>query len=219
MDLMKRVASLLKEKDISQASFARKIDVSPQALSAWMSGINQPSVQVVARMCEELSVSPSWLITGREDVVHAQSLVDTDSVLIPLLDVQASCGNGFHTEHAALVKLIEVNRQWISRYCGQVNERALNIIGIYGDSMSPTLEDGDFAVVDRSVTRIYTDAMFAFQMSNDLFVKRFQRIGKELKVISDNRERYDPYILKPEDLDSSFKVLGRVVTTCTVRSA
>ena len=218
MELMQRVVSLLKERDLSQASFARQIEVSPQTLSAWISGRNQPSVQVVARMCEALSVSPSWLITGRDDVVHAQSLVDTDSVIIPMLDVQASCGNGFHCEHAAVVKLIEVNRQWISRYCGQVNERSLNIIGIYGDSMSPTLEDGDFAVIDRAATRIYTDAMFAFQMADDLFVKRFQRIGRDLKVISDNKDRYDPYILTPEQLDSSVRVLGRVVTTCTVRS-
>ena len=217
MELMQRVASILKERDISQASFARSIDVSPQTLSGWMTGRNQPNIQAVARMCESLSVSPSWLITGREDVATAQSLVDADSVLIPMLDVQASCGNGSYTSSAALVKLIEVNRQWISRYCGQVNERALNIIGITGDSMSPTLEDGDFAVIDRSATRIYTDAMFAFQMSDDLYVKRFQRIGRNLKVISDNRI-YDPYILEPHDLDSSFKVLGRVVTTCIVRS-
>ena len=42
--LMNRVRALLDEKGLSQASFARKIDVSPQALSAWLSGRNRPGV-------------------------------------------------------------------------------------------------------------------------------------------------------------------------------
>lgn len=33
MELMKRVAALLKERQISQAAFARKIEASPQTLS------------------------------------------------------------------------------------------------------------------------------------------------------------------------------------------
>lgn len=129
MELMKRVAALLKERQISQAAFARKIEASPQTLSGWMTGRNQPSVASVAKMCEVLGVSPSWLITGQDDAVHAQSLVDDGFVMIPLLDVEASCGNGMFIERSSVVRLIQVNRPWIQRYCGQVNERSLNIIG------------------------------------------------------------------------------------------
>lgn len=217
MELMKRVAALLKERQISQAAFARKIEASPQTLSGWMTGRNQPSVASVAKMCEVLGVSPSWLITGQDDAVHAQSLVDDGFVMIPLLDVEASCGNGMFIERSSVVRLIQVNRPWIQRYCGQVNERSLNIIGVYGDSMSPTLADGDFVVIDRSATHIYTDSMFAFTIAGDLFIKRFQRQGRNLRVISDN-DRYEAYTLTPESLDTSFRVLGRVVTTCVVRA-
>lgn len=73
--LMDRVRLILQERDISQAAFARQIEVSPQAVSAWFSGRNRPGVEEVARMCQVLRVSPSWLITGSEDSTMHQSIV------------------------------------------------------------------------------------------------------------------------------------------------
>lgn len=217
MELMNRVRAILDERNISQASFARKIDVSPQVLSGWMMGRRTPGIAELAAMAEELHVSPSYLLTGRDDDPNRQSLVDDDGVCIPLLDVHASCGNGVQLATTTVVKMIKVNHQWINRYCGTANPQALNIIGVTGDSMTTTLADGDFVVIDTSATRAYTDSMFAFKLDNDLFIKRFQRQGRNIKVISDN-PRYEPYILTPEEMEHGFKVLGRVVTTCVVRA-
>ena len=213
--IMNRVKALLDQRSESQSAFARKIDVSPQTLSAWFAGRNNPSIDAVVRMCKVLSVSPSWLLTGREDSPEHQSIVTDDFVCIPLVSVQASCGNGSYVETATVVRLIEVNKNWIHRFCGTANAHALNIIAITGDSMSPTLNDGDFVIVDTSAKHAYTDAMFAYTQHDDLFVKRFQRTGRDLVIISDN-ERYKPFKLTPEDMNDGFKVIGRVVTTCKI---
>lgn len=218
MQLMERVRAILNERGISQASFARKIEVSPQVLSGWLVGRRNPSIKDLAAMSEELHVSPSFLMTGCADDPYNQSLVDDDCVCIPMLDVQASCGNGHIADNATMVKLIKVNHQWVNRYCGNANRRSLNIISITGDSMMPTLADGDFVVIDVSATRVYTDSMFAFNIDDDIFVKRFQRQGRNLKVISDN-PRYESYTLTPIDMEHGFRVLGRVVTTCQIRAA
>ena len=85
MELMNRVRAILDERNISQASFARKIDVSPQVLSGWMMGRRTPGIAELAAMAEELHVSPSYLLTGRDDDPNRQSLVDDDGVCIPLL--------------------------------------------------------------------------------------------------------------------------------------
>ena len=166
-------------------------------------------------MCTSLSVSPSWLLTGREDSPNHQSIVTDDFVAIPVFSAQASCGNGNVVETATIVRLIEVNKTWIHRFCGTANLRSLNIISITGDSMSPTLKDGDFIVVDTSAKHAYTDAMFAYMLEDDLFVKRFQRTGRNLTIRSDN-PLYPPFVLTPEDMEHGFKVIGRVVTTCVV---
>lgn len=216
MELMNRVRAILTERDMSQASFARKIEVSPQVLSGWIVGRRSPSIKDLAKMSEVLSVSPSFLLCGRDDDPAHQTLIDDDGVIIPMLDVVGSCGNGMQPATATVVQLIKVNHQWINRYCGNANHSALNIIGVTGDSMMPTLADGDFVVIDTSATRAYTDSMFAFMLDQDLFVKRFMRQGRNLKIISDN-PRYDSYILTPADMEHGFRVLGRVVTTCVVR--
>lgn len=174
-DMMGRIRRQLSEQGVSQAAFARQIEVSPQTLSAWMSGRNRPGV----------------------------------------LDVQASCGNGSVVSGVCLCDLIRVNRPWIARHCGVVNQRALNLITIFGDSMMPTLRDGDIVVVDTSAKVISTDAMYAFNLDDDLFVKRIQRVGRGLRVISDNAI-YPAYTLSADELDHGFIVHGRVVTTCQI---
>lgn len=215
-DLMGRVKALLTERGISQAAFARALEISPQTLSAWLASRNRPTVDHVARMCEVLRVSPSWLITGREDSVEHQSLVCEDCVSIPVFDVRASCGNGQVVERAAVVSLIQVNKSWVNRHCGDANPRALNVLGVTGDSMAPTLNDGDFVIIDTSATRIFTDAMYAFSLDDDLFIKRIQRVGRDLCIISDN-DRYRSFTLTSTDLEHGFKVHGRVTTRCLVR--
>ena len=218
-EMMGRIRGLLTERGISQASFSRQIEVSPQTFSAWMAGRNRPGIEEIARTCEVLNVSPSWLITGRNDDPNHQSLVGPDSIMIPRLDLYASCNPNEHQNeyNAAMIELISVNRQWVSRYCGEVNQKALRVYGIDGDSMSPTLEDGDSVIIDTSVNRIYADSVFAFDWDGCTYIKRVQRIGRLLKIISDNTH-YEPWTLNPEE-ERGFRVIGRVVTKCLVRKA
>ena len=114
---------------------------------------------------------------------------------------------------------MQVTKQWALRNCGgDVNFRALNLITVTGDSMSPTLDDGDLVIIDRSVERFETDSMFVFTIDDGLYIKRIQRIGRKFHVISDN-PLYQPYVLEPADLEHGFAVRGRVVTTCNIRKA
>lgn len=218
--LMDRVKAILQERDISQASFARQIEVSPQTVSAWFSGRNRPGVEEVAKMCQVLRVSPSWLMTGREDSIECQSLVCDDTICIPILDVHASCGiKEVINPNAAVVEVMQVTKQWALRNCGgNANLHSLNLITVTGDSMAPTLEDGDLVIIDRSVERFETDSMFVFTIDDGLYIKRIQRIGRKFHVISDN-PLYKPYTLEPSDLEHGFAVRGRVVTTCNIKKA
>ena len=214
--LMERVKNLLLGRDESHAHFARMIEVSPQVLSSWMQGRNNPSVEAVAKMWDVLNVSPSWLITGREDSASAQSIVQGDFVSIPYFNVQASCGNGVENT-PVFVRLVEFNKEWTNKYCGGANLHALNIISIHGDSMVPTFQDGDFVIIDTSCKRIYTDAIYAYVYYNELFIKRIQRIGQKLLIISDN-SKYQPFTIDPDVESDNLVICGRVVTTCNIKS-
>lgn len=218
-EIMGRVRALLADKKLSQASFARMIDVSPQTLSGWLMGRNRPGVEELGRMCEVLEVSPSWLMTGSDDAPTHQSLVGDGWVLIPRLDAYGSCGSNGHEnpDYASIIGLIKVSEQWISKNCGTVPKSALRIYGIDGDSMSPTLEDGDSVIIDTSVTSIRADSVFVFFWDGCAYIKRIQRIGRILKIISDN-PLYEAWTLDPSE-ERGFRVIGRVVTKCLVRKA
>lgn len=83
--------------------------------------------------------------------------------------------------------------------------------------MEPTFKDGDFVIVDISAKRAYTDAVFAYMLDDDLFVKRVQRSGRSLVIMSDN-PRYKTITLTPEDMEYGFKIIGRVVTICSIKA-
>lgn len=215
-DLMHRVRTLLGKRGITQAAFARAIEVSPQTLSGWLMGRNRPGIEEVARMCGALRVSPSWLLTGCEDNLEHQSPTCADCVAIPLLDLSVACGNGQESARVAPISLIQVSKSWIASNCADADPRDLKILSVTGDSMSPTLEEGDFVTIDTAVSSVYTDGIYAFSLHDNLFIKRIQRVGRGLLVISDN-ERYKDFDLSPADLEQGFKVHGRVLTRCLVR--
>ena len=83
--------------------------------------------------------------------------------------------------------------------------------------MSPTLEDGDSVIIDTSVTSIRADSVFVFFWDGCAYIKRIQRIGRILKIISDN-PLYEAWTLDPSE-ERGFRVIGRVVTKCLVRKA
>ena len=61
----------------------------------------------------------------------------------------------------------------------------------------------------RSVTTVDFDGLYFFRVDNEGFIKRLQRIpGEGLRVLSENRERYESWTIK-QDMD--FQVLGRVL--------
>lgn len=213
-----RLSQILQERSMTKKDLGAKLKVSPQLVSGWTNGSRTPQLDDFASLCELLSVSPAWLLTGEADNPRAQTIVKDDVVIIPLLETRASCGNGnaVYPVSVSEVSLIKVNTPWVNRYCGDADIRALNLLGITGDSMRPTLEDGDFVIIDTSIKTIYTDSMFAFTLEGDMYIKRLQRFGKTLQIISDN-DKYPTLTINLQEYESRLRILGRVVTTCLVR--
>ena len=87
-----------------------------------------------------------------------------------------------------------------------------DVIFSYGDSMYPTIEGGDCLVVDKSKTEIYDGKIYCVRIEGQLYAKRLQKIPpKTIKVISDNKDKYDPiYIDFSKTIDYDFAVIGEV---------
>ena len=74
-----------------------------------------------------------------------------------------------------------------------------------GDSMAPTIADGDQIVIDERDTRVSaTPEIFVLRWEGALLVKRVSRIAGGLRVVSDN-PNYPPFETRTAD------IIGRVV--------
>lgn len=81
-----------------------------------------------------------------------------------------------------------------------------------GDSMYPTIEGGALLMVDRSKTEIFDGKIYCVRLNNQLMAKRLQFLPpNKVKVISDNKEKYDPfYVDLSKQLDFDFAIVGEV---------
>ena len=77
---------------------------------------------------------------------------------------------------------------------------------VKGDSMEPTLFNGDIIICDLGGYD-GTDGIYTIIYKGNGFVKRLQRTSDGVKIISDNRH-YDPMFENSESED--FRVIGKV---------
>ncbi len=124
-----------------------------------------------------------------------------DVMLIPVLDQAFSAGHGqFVPDQEEITEYISVPsdlRKYGSDFAAS---------RVRGDSMEPTLFDGDIIICD---VNGYdgTDGIYTVIYRGKGFVKRLQRTSEGVKIISDNRH-YDPMFENAESED--FRVIGKV---------
>ncbi|MDO8940856.1 MAG: XRE family transcriptional regulator [Methylicorpusculum sp.] len=127
--------------------------------------------------------------------------------LIPFYDVQASAGAGSLVDNEQQISQMAFRKDWLKQKGLQASHCAL--IKAKGDSMEPTIHDGDLLLVDTSIDSIKDDAIYIVQADHHLIVKRLQQsLDGSLTIISDN-QRYEKQTIGPEQA-KTVKIAGRV---------
>jgi transcriptional regulator with XRE-family HTH domain len=130
-------------------------------------------------------------------------------VRIPRYDAAASAGAGTINVSEQVVDYIQFKQDWIKNVLG-ISAQYLSLISVKGDSMEPTLSDGDTILVDTTDRQFETNAIYVLQLEGSLLVKRIQRkVDGTIIIKSDNRA-YEPETVRG-DIVEQLKVVGRVV--------
>jgi phage repressor protein C with HTH and peptisase S24 domain len=131
-------------------------------------------------------------------------------VMVPRLRLGASAGAGAVAGSEALQGNIGFEAAWLRKLSG--SPAALSIIQVSGDSMAPTLTNGDDILVDRADAgaRI-RDGIYVLRIDDALLVKRVKVNASKhsLAVLSDNAAYPGMPKVDPETVD----VIGRVIWT------
>lgn len=200
---MSYLVRLLNARGITQSELASKMGVSRQSVYAWCKGALPRSPLAISKLAEVLGV-PS------EDLIHSKEtseLPKGDYIDVPYLSVEASCGTGdFALSAVPEISRLRVSREWLRNHAPSANMAHIQIITADGDSMSPTICNGDLLLVDASKKEVTTDAIYAFTLNGCTYVKRLQRVAKGLLVLSDN-QAYKPFEISEAD---TLTVHGRI---------
>ena len=124
-----------------------------------------------------------------------------DVMLIPVMEQAFSAG------HGQFVPDTEEIKEYISvpNDLKKFGEK-LAASRVKGDSMEPTLFNGDIIICDLNGYD-GTDGIYTIIYKGNGFVKRLQRTSDGVKIISDNRH-YDPMFESAQSDD--FRVIGKV---------
>jgi phage repressor protein C with HTH and peptisase S24 domain len=106
-------------------------------------------------------------------------------VEVPRIDVGASAGPGALADREARRRPMGLAPALL-RQLG-VRAEAASIIRVEGDSMAPTLADGDEILVDRDAVRVERGGgVYVIRLDDALMVKRLRPAVGGIEVISDN---------------------------------
>jgi len=211
-----RLKSLVPYRQKSES--ARKCGIAQKTFSSYLEG-TEPTASKLVQLANGLGVDLRWLATGEgsQDVAaaaagsarHGEQVPPmADLTMVERLAVEASAGHGALVDNEHALDFVAFQTRWLRRK--GINPAAVRLLNIRGDSMEPTIRDGDIALVDTSIADIIDNAIYVLVVGNRLLIKRIHILmSGALRLISDN------VIYPHEDVPASeaefVRVSGRVV--------
>lgn len=140
--------------------------------------------------------------------VIATEIDGDDFTAIPRYDAAFAAGVGIENIDNQAVGAVAFRRDWLDRE--GINAGSSIVVSVRGDSMVPTLSDGDLVLVDQSRTvprgrRIYA----LIGADGEARIKRVERLPDALLLQSDN-DQFSTELIPAQDADR-VTILGEVV--------
>jgi len=175
MEYSERIILLRKAVGLNQAEMAKRLELSPSALSQIESGKTMPSINTLSKLKKEFNVSMDWFVDGKGEMFSLDSLVNNvvmcsdlpsgGACLFPIA-AEISAGIPIEVYNGEPLGSVYIDRALIDSpdniYCFRVN----------GHSMEPTIKHNDIVFVTSVYDRSHLDnTIFAFRDSDGIMLK------------------------------------------------
>lgn len=216
-NLAERLQLAIKERGKSQQWLANCIGVSQQSIGKILKG-DTLNPKYILEIAKALDVQVEWLKNGEGEkpdfATFSENLIayeeETTNLRVEVLDIYASAGNGSFVmgDLTSYTQAVEFENAYFAQVFQRASAKGLSIINVDGDSMEPTIGNGDLLFVDTTKSAYQGDGVYVFSYGENLYVKRLQFAGDVLLVISDN-PLYKEWSITAEN-EHKFQIHGKV---------
>ncbi|WP_420793818.1 S24 family peptidase [Pseudomonas fontis] len=206
---------------------AKMAKVTPKACSKWLNGESMPGGAKMLALATALSVRVEWLEYGRGAMREDSPAQAPDSRIQPRsfdlqdepeytgvlqLTARGSTGDGDDNPHVEIRGVMAFKSAWLR--ANGLSQKHLDVIYANGNSMEPTINDGDVLLVDESKIEPKDGQIFAMQSeSKGTIVKRLVRsdfVGWIIRSDNPDKARYGDETLRDGEINE-VRIIGRVV--------
>ena len=181
---------------VNQSMLADSLGITRQTISNRIKTQSEVTVSEIRRVEEFFKISIFSSVT--DDIAYIDYYTD----------VFASCGNGSIVFSSEKTKLPIP----ISMISGYSKNKLYSMINASGNSMSPTIDNGDKLIVEHwNGNQIQDNKIYVFCFNNEFFVKRLSKNLDEIIIKSDNPE----YRIRTINGKSAAELIliGKIVAT------
>ena len=208
-----RLQSLMTSMGLSQSELARRVGVTQAMIAKLLA--RGGGTKHLAAIARELHTTPAFLLgeitdpseTARPLPTATSVAEQLDAVLLPEVEVSYSMGGGADIGDWPVVRQVPFSRDWLRTLTSSPASELMVARGD-GDSMQPTILDGDLMIIDRAQnTMRQQDRIWALSYGGFGMVKRLRALADGLLQINSDNAAVTPIVAAD---DEAF-LIGRVV--------
>jgi phage repressor protein C with HTH and peptisase S24 domain len=213
VQMHERLRARIRQLGMSVALVAREADVNRSFVYDILRGRSRtPDLEKLARIARVLKVDPDWLLSGRGRLQGGDPITeDYHNEFVPIQYVAArpSMGGGAIVEDKERIgRDFHFRRAWI-RDRLKAAPSMLRVMAVQGDSMMPTLNEGDIILVDMNQCSLIPPGIFVLHDGMGVVARRLEHVPMSdpprVRIISDSG-RYTPYDCTADKIN----IIGRV---------
>lgn len=224
-NLGSRIKYEREKKGLTQTTLGKLAKVSQGAISQLENGTSKDT-RYLSKIAKALGVTMEYLTDGTEMIKEAMPSFDDfviiggdkagqapnqdEYVMIPQYDVAGSCGGGAMIGDVAVKGGLVFRKDWIQGIAKK--DTSLATIYAQGESMSPTINDGQVLLVDVTDIVPKSSKIYLICIDSQLYIKRLINMFDKWVMRSDNPDKttFPDIELSPERM-SQIDIQGRVV--------
>jgi phage repressor protein C with HTH and peptisase S24 domain len=208
-----RLRARVRQLGMSVAGLAREAGVNRSFVYDILRGRSQtPNLDKLTRVAAALKVDLEWLLTANGRVEGEDPITEdyrNGFVVVQYAAARPSMGGGAVVEDEDRPgRDFQFRRAWL-RDRLKAAPSMLRVMDVQGDSMMPTLNDGDVVLVDLNQRNPVPPGIFVLHDGMGLVAKRLEHVPMSepptVRIMSDN-ERYAPYECTADEIN----IVGRV---------